>query len=1000
MPIKINCTFYFLYVFSSLIFCITPSLAADKLKLGSFLNQPSISLTQYFDVLEDSTQNLTLADVQNSAIASTFKSSLGAGEALGLGYTASAYWLRLSIHNDTDAELVKFLEIGYSNLSTVQLYQNNKTNTPHATLTGSALPFNTRAYAHHYFIFPLKLAPHTTQVLHLRLQSIDSLLVPARLWEPQAFHKYERTDYNFQALYFGMAIAMILFNLLLFLVLKESIYLLYVVFVFFSTLTLAAQNGLAQQYIWPHASSWPNIANFIGFSVSIAALLFFMRAMLSTRQTYPKLDRWIKGFIFLHFLAAIAILVDAQKFSPTVVILNLSSAFLILGSGIYAASRQQRSAYFFVTAFAMIILGGILTIMRSFGLLPTNMLTLNAMQFGSALEMVLLALALADRFNVARREKAQAQRDALTAQQKLVEALQSSEKELESRVAERTAELRIAATAFESHECSIVTDADGIILKVNSAFTEMTGYSAKEVTGQTTRILKSGLHDPAFYDGMWARILNSGSWQGEIWNRHKSGEIFSKWLTINAVKNDNGIITHYVGTLQDITDRKVAEDRIAELAFFDPVTNLPNRTLLKDRLKQTMTAGNRSGTYGAVLMLDLDHFKTLNDTLGHAKGDLLLQLVATRLLSSVREEDTVSRLGGDEFVVILGNLSDFADEAAKFTELIGNKLLKILQQPYELGELDHINSASIGATLFKGHSASIDDLLKQADLAMYKSKDSGRNNFHFFDIAMESAIMQRFSLESAMSIALEDNQYLLHYQPQMLGESHVTGAEVLVRWQHPQRGMVSPAEFIPLAEASGFILPLGRWVLSSACIQLAAWSTQPEVSHLTLAVNVSARQFRQTNFVDQVLDIISETGANPHKLKLELTESLLVENVQDIIDKMSKLKSQGVRFSLDDFGTGYSSLTYLKRLPLFQLKIDQSFVRDIMVDANDAAIAQTIVTLAQSLGLEVIAEGVETEAQRDFLARSGCQAFQGYLYSRPLPLAGFEEYVRKKSILS
>lgn len=996
MHMKFHRLNYLLWILSGLVWCINSGLAADNLKLGSFKNQPSITLAQYFEILEDSTQKLTLADVQKPSIASTFKSIPAAGEALGLGYTASAYWLRLNIHNDTDAEIVKMLEIGYSNLSNVQLYQNSKTTTLQTTLTGSALPFSSRPYAHRYFIFPLKLAPHATHTLHLRLQSIDSLLVPARLWEPQAFHEYERNDYNSQALYFGMGIAMVLFNLLLFFVLKESVYLLYVVFVFFSTISLAAQNGLAQQYLWPQAGTWPNIANFIGFSVSIAALLLFMRAMLTTRQTYPTLDRWIKAFVLLHCLAAITVSVDAQKFTPAVVILNLSSAFLILGTGIYAASRQQRSAYFFVTAFAMIVLGGILTIMRSFGLLPTNMLTLNAMQFGSALEMVLLALALADRFNVARREKAQAQREALAAQQELVQTLQSSERELESRVAERTAELRIAATAFESHECSIVTDADGIILKVNSAFTEMTGYSAKEATGQTTRILKSGLHDPAFYDGMWARIHNTGSWQGEIWNRHKSGEIFSKWLTINAVKNDNSIITHYVSTLQDITDRKVAEERIAELAFFDPITKLPNRTLLKDRLKQTMTASNRSGTYGAVLMLDLDHFKTINDTLGHAKGDLLLQLVASRLLGSVREEDTVARLGGDEFIVILGNLSDIADEAARFTELIGNKLLSILQQPYQLGDIDHISTASIGATLFKGHSASIDDLLKQADLAMYKSKDSGRNNFHFFDIAMESAIMQRFSLESAMAAALEDNQYLLHYQPQMLGESHVTGAEVLMRWQHPQRGMVSPAEFIPLAEASGFILPLGRWVLRTACTQLAVWSAQPGMAHLTLAVNVSAHQFRQTDFVDQVLDIITETGANPHKLKLELTESLLVENVQDIIDKMSQLKSQGVRFSLDDFGTGYSSLTYLKRLPLYQLKIDQSFVRDIMVDANDAAIAKTIVALAQSLGLEVIAEGVETEPQRNFLARAGCLAYQGYFYSRPLPLAGFEEYVRKE----
>jgi diguanylate cyclase (GGDEF)-like protein/PAS domain S-box-containing protein len=986
---------YFSIILFGLITFSNNTYAAEKLNLGNLKSQPVISLTQYVDILEDPSSNLSVTDITQSSVASSFKSNLPAAEAISLGYSTSAYWFRATLVNDTALSQERMLEVGNATLSHLEFYYSTNSHTPQLIVTGSELPFASRPYANHYYVFPLTIPAHSIQILHLRVKAIDAILVPARLWDTQAFHQYERKDYNSQSLYFGMAIAMTLFNLLLFFVLKESIYLFYLNFIIISSITLATQNGLAQEYLWPLATTWSNIANFVGFSLSIVALLLFMRKMLSTRQHFPKADRLIRVFIFLHLLIAMGIFYSAPSYTSAAVLINLASAFLIVGVGLYAASQHQRSAYFFVTAFAMLVLGGVLTILRSFGVLPTNTLTLNGMQLGSALEMVLLALALADRFNVARQETVQAQLEALAAQNQLVDTLQSSEKELEQRVAERTAELRVAATAFETHESSLVTDANGIILKVNPAFSELTGYSAKEAVGQSTRILKSGLHDIAFYDSMWSNINKTGSWQGEIWNRHKNGEIFSKWVTINAVKNDEGNIINYVSTHQDISDRKVAEERIAELAFFDALTKLPNRTLLKDRLKQTMTASNRSGTYGAVLMLDLDQFKTLNDTLGHAKGDLLLQLVANRLVGCVREGDTVARIGGDEFIIVLGNLSSNTEEAAKFTELVGNKLLAILHQTYELGDFEHQCTASIGATLFKGNTTSIDDLMKQADLAMYKSKDSGRNNFHFFDHAMETVIMQRFSLEAAMLTGLKEKQYLLHYQAQVLGESHVTGAEVLVRWKHPQRGMVSPAEFIPLAEETGLILPLGKWVLETACNQLAIWNTQLDMSHLTLAVNVSAHQFRQADFVTQVLDVIKATGADPKKLKLELTESLLVENVQDIIDKMRELKSHGVRFSLDDFGTGYSSLTYLKRLPLYQLKIDQSFVREILTEANDAAIAQTIVTLAHSLGLQVIAEGVETEEQRDFLARAGCMAYQGYFYSRPLALEGFEAYVRK-----
>jgi predicted signal transduction protein with EAL and GGDEF domain len=371
---------------------------------------------------------------------------------------------------------------------------------------------------------------------------------------------------------------------------------------------------------------------------------------------------------------------------------------------------------------------------------------------------------------------------------------------------------------------------------------------------------------------------------------------------------------------------------------------------------------------------------------------LLLQQVAQRLAASVLENDTVARVGGDEFVVVVGSLHENREEAATQTETLGEKILAVLGSPYQLGDIEYRSTASIGATVFKGHQTCIDELLKQADLAMYKSKEKGRNAVCFFDPDMQTVVLERAALEAGLRNAIEANQFLLHYQAQVDG-TRVTGAEALVRWQHPTRGIVPPAEFIPLAEETGLILALGSWVMEAACMQLAQWATRADMEHLTIAVNVSVQQFREPDFVDKVLTIIARTRARPDRLKLELTESVLVDNAQDIIQKMAALKAKGVEFSLDDFGIGYSSLSYLKRLPLDQLKIDRSFVRDVLVDPNDAVIARAIIALAQSLGLGVIAEGVETEAQRDFLAGAGCHAYQGYYFCRPLPIEGFEEFL-------
>ena len=557
-------------------------------------------------------------------------------------------------------------------------------------------------------------------------------------------------------------------------------------------------------------------------------------------------------------------------------------------------------------------------------------------------------------------------------------------------------QLKLAAEVFDNaSEGILITDADERILVVNAAFTRVTGYLSDDAVGQTPRILASGRQDKGFYVAMWAELKSTGHWRGEIWNRRKNGEMFPQWLSITAVAEEFGAVSHYVGMLSDLSERKDAEEKIVRLAFYDSLTLLPNRRLLLDRLQQALAASSRSGRRGALLFIDLDNFKTFNDTLGHEQGDQLLMQVARRLNDCVRQEDTVGRLGGDEFVVVVEGLGDNPEEAAAQAETIGNKILAALGTPYRFADRDYACTPSIGINLFGEGSGSGEDLLKQSEIAMYQAKTSGRNAQRFFDPQMQAVVQARVALEDDMRQGLRQHQFLLYYQPQVKGD-RLIGAEALVRWKHPQRGMVSPADFIPLAEETGLILPLGLWVLETACEQLSVWAKAGKTAHLTLAVNVSARQFRQEGFVNQVLAVLDRYQTDATKLKLELTESLLLDDVEDIIVKMSALKAKGVCFSLDDFGTGYSSLSYLKRLPLDQLKIDQSFVRDVLTDPNDAVIGRTIIALGQSLGLAVIAEGVETALQRDFLARSGCDSYQGYYFSRPLAIEAFDELMARQ----
>jgi diguanylate cyclase (GGDEF)-like protein/PAS domain S-box-containing protein len=552
-------------------------------------------------------------------------------------------------------------------------------------------------------------------------------------------------------------------------------------------------------------------------------------------------------------------------------------------------------------------------------------------------------------------------------------------------------ELQFQKLALDEHAIVSTTDITGIITYANDRLCEISKYSRDELLGHDHRMLNSGLHSHDFFREMYHQISRGKIWHNEVCNRAKDGSLFWVDMTIVPFKNEEGILSQYIAIRTDITARKQSEQEIQRLAFYDPLTDLPNRRLLMDRLQHTLSTNIRNDRHGAIMFIDLDNFKDLNDTQGHGVGDLLLIEVAKRLKACVRDEDTVARLGGDEFVLLLENLSLNHIDAMVSAERVAEKIMRELNRPYLLNSFEHHSSPSIGITLFCDSTSNIDDLIKNADTAMYQAKNAGRNAVRFYDPATQRIMEQRIELERALHGALSNEQLQLYYQVQV-DENHIPiGAEALLRWNHPVLGAVSPAVFIPVAEETGLIIPIGYWVLQTACHQLKKWEHNELASELVLAVNVSVRQFREPDFVIQVKSLIEKSGINPAKLKLEITESMVMNHIESTIDTMQHLKALGLKFSMDDFGTGYSSLSNIKRLPLDQLKIDQSFVRDILHDANDKAIVRTIIAMANSMNLSVIAEGVETDEQKRLLVNKGCRSYQGYYFGKPMPIEQFED---------
>jgi diguanylate cyclase (GGDEF)-like protein/PAS domain S-box-containing protein len=568
-------------------------------------------------------------------------------------------------------------------------------------------------------------------------------------------------------------------------------------------------------------------------------------------------------------------------------------------------------------------------------------------------------------------------------------------KQMSKELLENEERLRIAAIAFQTHEAIMITNEHVNIIRVNDAFVRTTGFTEADVLGKNPRVLSSGKHDTIFYKNIWNSIKSTGRWSGEVWNRRKNGDIYPEWKTISAIKNDKGVITHYMACFSDITEFKTNKQEIEKLAFYDPLTNLPNRRLLYSRLNDELAIAQQHEYIGALLFIDLDRFKNINDSLGHSVGDSLLIDVAQRLQSLLDNDATAIRLGGDEFIVLIAAQEQSVSVLIKHVQQIAENIVAKISQSYLIAEHDLYISPSIGITLYTGDDDSIDLILKRGDTAMYHAKDAGRNTYCFYQHHMQDAADVRLILEKTLRRAIEKNELSVHYQPQSSLTGEIIGAEALIRWNYAAQVMIAPVDFIPIAEETGLITEIGYWTIETVCQQIKAWELQGVVvPHI--AINISPKQFHQADFVSMVVKSTKKYQIQPSQILLEITESVFLKNIEEAISKMNVLIDHGFSFSIDDFGTGYSSLSYLTRLPFAQLKIDQSFTNELMENPQGAAIVQAIIVMAKGLELNLIAEGVETNQQLNRLSEYGCHFFQGYYFSRPLSAEQFADYFLTK----
>lgn len=944
-------------------------------------SEASVIVNGAFHIVRDANGDMTLSDTIASLEANQYRAATK-GEANHLGRDGAVYWMSLRLRNDSTTDVRRFLEVGNAGIAHLRFVVMNAEENTTTIETGNRTPFSTRPLANRWFVFPVIIPKQSHVDIFLRVQSTN-LIVSATLWEPDSFYQKSKDDYAWHSAYFGILAAMALFHLLMWVGMRDPMYLCYAVFSGLLGMALGAQLGLAKQYLWPDSPWWSDRAATVGFALTIAAFLHFIRQLLGTIKIMPTFNQAMQ----LYGWALLALIPGLLAAYETVSVIANGMFLLGMGLALLVTLRGtlmgNRSAFFLFPTFVLTGIGGITTVLRQLGWVPVNVFTINALQWGSLVEVVLLALALADRFNQMRQANAQAQQALLDKEQLLVHQLTDSQSILK--------ESQFAA-GIGHYEWDLVS---GEVTR-SDLLDSMFGLPSTRLLSQEDWLKRIHPTDHARVAEIYDNAVRRGDTIKALEYRILSPRDHSiRWLCVDAtpLHDVNGLTVKLRGTVQDITELKQREARIHELAFYDALTGLANRRLFVEHASNAISACARHCQVGAVILVDLDNFKTLNDAKGHAMGDALLCQAAQRIEEAVRQTDLVARFGGDEFVVLFESIGANEDDSGDAAMAVAEKILAAIRRPFQLNGVSHSCTASLGIVLFDRDSNDVDDVLMRADSAMYQAKASGRNTARFFDADVQHHVMERFELENELRQGLALQQFILEYQAQVHINGLVYGAEVLVRWQHPVRGRISPAAFIPITEATGMVIPLGRWILECTCRQLADWSQHPVLARISLAVNISARQILDPGFVGQVLDIVRSTGANPQRLKLELTESVLIDNTEFIIEKMKSLRLHGISFSLDDFGTGFSSLSYLKKLPLNQLKIDRSFVTDLIHDPNDVAIASLVIALGKALELDVIAEGVETMEQQQCLAKLGCHHYQGYGFSRPISVAAFETLV-------
>lgn len=1027
-------------VFVSLLFTLS---AAASPALAPASDHPSYVLKPYIDVLEDTGAALSITQVADAALQEKFRPAPDAGGGdMNFGYSHSAYWLRFSL--DTADSRTWLLEVPFPSLDHIEFYGEDAGRWQKLE-AGDLKPFAARPVINRSFVFPLHLEQPGRHTFYLRVTSAGTLTIPVMLWQPEAFDLHNQNTYAALALYFGMLLALMLYNLMLYFTLRDRSYLAYVGVVFGMALGQISLTGLGNQFLWPEWPEWGNVALPAGFALTGFFASLFTRSFLDTARIAPLHDRLM---IMLTWLSAfIAVSPAFLPYAwPAVMVSILGFLFPIaaISTGIVCLRHKAPGAPYFLLAWTLLLFGSAVLGLRNLNLVPTNFLTLYAMLIGSSIEILLLSFALAHRIHILRREKEMAQSAAL-------QTSRNAERELERKVAERTCELLEANVGLEAsklHElnrsrvlealakgtpirdiltilahgveqkvrgwlCSILLLDENAECLLLGAAPSLPGHFNVAVHGlrvgdrigscgtaafRGERVVVEDIRSHPYWEGVREDAARAGlvsCWSDPI--RSSKGEVLGTFAiyqkqTAYPDADDIEIIQQSCHLASIAIERKRLDDLMWAHANNDPLTKLPNRRLFRDRLQQEIKKTQRARLALALLFIDLDLFKEVNDTLGHDIGDLLLVDVAHRISACVRASDTVARISGDEFTVILPELHE-----TECIENIAQKILHELTQPFRIGKETIYISASIGITLYPDHADDLEGLLKNADQAMYVAKAEGRNSYSYFTRQLQEDAQHRMHLIKDLRDALPQKQMSVYFQPIVdMKNGRIIKAEALLRWSHPERGMVSPEQFIPLAEEVGLIKDIGNWVFRESAGWMKRWHDL-EMGCLQVSVNKSPRQFTTDQIQNDWLDHLQSIGLPASCIVVEITENMLLNEREDVKEKLLHLRDAGIQVAIDDFGTGYSSLSYLKKFDIDYLKIDQSFVRDLASDPNDLALSEAIIVMAHKLGLKVIAEGVETEAQHDMLLNAGCDYAQGYLYARPMPAEEFDAMLARQT---